>query len=96
MPNWFWIQVLLMIVSLFISVYMVVKNEHTLKTRNIIREAIRDWALSNTDIQCEQWTEMFDSMEDYNNTFNRVRDWGLTRILPPEKYELIKPYIKQA
>lgn len=32
--------------------------------------------------------------EDYDETFWRLWDWGYTRILPKDKFEIIKPYIK--
>ena len=32
-------------------------------------------------------------MEEYDQTFKRWWDWGYTRILPPAKYELVKPHI---
>lgn len=32
--------------------------------------------------------------EDYDKTFWRFWDWGYTRILPKDKFEIIKPYIK--
>lgn len=37
----------------------------------------------------------FDDMESYKKTFFRLWDWGYTRILPPEKFEIIKPFIKK-
>jgi hypothetical protein len=36
----------------------------------------------------------YDDMEDYDATLKRFWDWGYTRILPPEKFELIKPFIR--
>ena len=35
----------------------------------------------------------YDDMESDNKTLLRLWDWGYTRILPPEKFELIKPFI---
>ena len=37
----------------------------------------------------------YDDMENYDATLLRFWDWGPTRILPPEKYEIIKPYIME-
>ena len=34
------------------------------------------------------------NMESYEKTFLRLWDWGYTRILPRDKFEIIKPYIK--
>lgn len=36
----------------------------------------------------------FDDMESYNSTLYRFWDWGYTRILPKDKFELIKSYIQ--
>ena len=36
----------------------------------------------------------FDDMEDYDKTLLRVWDFGYKRILPKDKFEIIKPYIK--
>lgn len=33
-------------------------------------------------------------METYDSTLWRLWDWGYTRILPKEKFELVKPYIR--
>lgn len=36
----------------------------------------------------------YEDMEPYDTTYNRIWDLGCTRILPPEKFEVIKPFIK--
>ena len=36
----------------------------------------------------------YDEMEDLDKTIIRFWDWGCTRILPKERYELVKRYIK--
>ena len=61
--------------------------------RRIIMKAIADYQIS-----CKKsgWLYMvvFDDMEPFNSTVNRLRDWGYTRILPEMKYNIIKPFIK--
>ena len=37
----------------------------------------------------------YDDMEPYLKTLFRLWDWGYKRILPKEKFELIKPYLKK-
>lgn len=37
----------------------------------------------------------YDNIEPYFVTLLRLWDWGYTRLLPPEKFELVKPYIKK-
>lgn len=34
-------------------------------------------------------------MEDFRQTVYRLTDWGYKRILPKEKYELVKPFINR-
>lgn len=36
----------------------------------------------------------YKDMKDYMKTFWSFWDWGYTRILPKDKFEIIKPYIK--
>lgn len=38
---------------------------------------------------------MLHDTEEYRETAYRVWDWSDKGILPPEKYEIIKPFIKQ-
>jgi hypothetical protein len=37
----------------------------------------------------------FDDMEDLYATLWRLWDWGYKHILPKEKFEIIKPYLKK-
>ena len=48
-------------------------------------DCIRKWIEPSVD---------YDDKEDYDKTFWRLWDWGHTRILPKDKFEIIKPYIK--
>jgi hypothetical protein len=36
----------------------------------------------------------YDDMESYDETLFRLFDFGYENILPKEKYEIIRPYIK--
>lgn len=36
----------------------------------------------------------FEDHESFEKTLWRLWDWGYTRILPKDKFEIIKPYIK--
>ena len=38
----------------------------------------------------------FDDMEDYSETVYRLFDFGCERILPPEKYLIIKPFLEKS
>ena len=69
------------------------KNANTLKNRLKIIDAINRY---HTDC-IRQWISPsveYGDEEDYNTTLWRLWDWGYTRILPKDKFEIIKPYIK--
>lgn len=94
-------DIVLVIIFIFILAYTVIcigalfKNENTYRNRTIISDAIADYSMHKID-RC-QWNSIevdFDDMESYEATFVRWWDWGYTRILPPEKFEIIKPYIR--
>lgn len=34
-------------------------------------------------------------MESYDSTFRRFWDWGYTKILPPNYFKLIEPFIER-
>lgn len=38
----------------------------------------------------------YSDMKSVEDTYKRFWDWGYKLILPPDKYEIIKPYIKEA
>lgn len=82
--------------SLFLAwqIFMLIKTNNTFKNRIIIIDAIYAYVLwcvkNNADIEVD-----YTDMETYDETDNRYFDWGYTNILPQEKFELIKPYIKE-
>lgn len=75
-----------------------IKNEFTYINHTIIACAIHKYHMhlieeglfdrNNIDVT-------YEDMEDYDTTQERFWDWGYTRILPPEKFELIKPFINR-
>lgn len=80
----------------------VAKNSITLKHRILIIRAIRDYLIDCIKsreylINCIESNEVeavnYGDMESYDKTLWRVWDWGYTRILPKEKFEIIKPYV---
>lgn len=38
----------------------------------------------------------FEDLEEFEKTVFRMTDWGYKRILPKEKYELVKPFLARA
>ena len=67
------------------------KNECTAYMRMKIFNAIVSYQLNRDFFGL---IVSLNDMEDYDSTFYRWWDWGYTRILPPEKFEIIKPWIK--
>jgi hypothetical protein len=87
--------VLLSVSFLLIAVGIIglVKNDVTYKKRRIIIEAIGRYHMDKID-NYEPFDHLWGYMEDYDKTFSRWFDWGYKRILPPDKFELVKPYIE--
>lgn len=74
-----------------------IKVEVTYRNHIIISSAIHRYSIQlikegRYDITA--FPVKYEDMEDFDDTQKRFWDWGYTRILPPEKFELIKPYIK--
>lgn len=82
--------------SVFVfTVFMLIKSCNTchnrIKILNGISMYIEDCWLTNDlspDVD-------YDDMEEYDDTLFRLWDWGYKRILPKEKFEIIKPYIEK-
>ena len=78
------------IITLLIVIIFQRKVINSLEQRTLIKQAILKYRMEthNTDI----WHT---DVESFGKTLWRLWDWGYTRILPKEKFELIKPYIKK-
>lgn len=87
------IIVLALLVTGF-NVFLLIKNHNTFDQREIIREAIYHYAVTCIEF-FEQPKVAYSDMESYERTLLRLYDFGYTRILPAEKFEIIKPYIKE-
>ena len=86
---------IILVFMLMFCVYMFFKNENTYRQHKNLADAIFAYG-----VDCirndREWDHMlYESMEPYEATLFRLWDWGYTRILPPEKFELIKDYIKE-
>ena len=81
-------------------IFMVLKSNATLKARIIIIEAIYKYQADRIENEHLCGTPVIDEvdycdMESYEKTLNRFYDWGYTRILPKDKFEIIKPFIEK-
>lgn len=81
-------------VALVYALVIIAKNDCTLANRMVIIHAIHDYQVDGVNNRTEEQVDYKD-MEDYDDTLFRLWDWGNTRILPKDKFELIKPYIKK-
>lgn len=74
-------------------IFMLFKNENAFKNHTIIGDAIYQYHVDcvkhNRDILVS-----YDDMEKYTITEYRLTDWGYENILPKDKFEIIKPYIR--
>lgn len=82
--------------GLLTATFLLIKNSSTLKNQTKVLDALHKYntyIIRNKD-QCD-WEEMiidYDCIEDYEKTFCRVWDWGVTRIVPKDVYDKIKEY----
>lgn len=78
-------------------VILLIKNENTNRKRMIIIEAIKEYCTFR--IKNDTWDRtdlsLYDCMEPYDRTLWRLTDWSYKRILPRDKFEIIKPFIKE-
>lgn len=81
-----------LVVCVIVLIFAMCKNSNTYKNRQIILNAIFVYQM-----KCiwnhEEGVVEYSDMSHYDKTFYRIWDWGYTRILPKEKFEVIKPYI---
>lgn len=78
--------------TILITMIFIVKDFNTLAQRNKIRNAIREYRI-RCFINDSELKVMFEDLEPYDKTLFRIWDWRCSRILPIDKYELIKDYI---
>lgn len=86
-----------MIFAILLAIFAILawaKSENTYQNQLKILNAIRDYG-SECIWSGKCRTVDFDDMEPFNRTILRFWDWGYTRILPADKFEIIKPYIKK-
>ena len=83
----------ILVIMLLLCIIGLIKNEVTYHHHMRILKAIEEYEKmcfdyeKMNDINC-------DDMENYVLTLLRIWDWGYTKILPKDKFEIIKPYIK--
>lgn len=90
------IALVICVLALIFLIVLSFKNQNTAKNQIKILNAITDYQNDcvKKDMYKEALNVTIQDKEDYDKTFWRLWDWGYTRILPEDKYEIIKPYIK--
>lgn len=85
-----YIAMILYMVLIALCVFFMVKTANTYNNAMKIIDAIHAYRLEHL------WNAKVDykDMESFERTLFRFWDWGYKRILPKDKLELIKPYIK--
>ena len=72
--------------------YLLIKNSNTCEQRTRIDTAIFRYRLDCIGHGVEARVT-YDDMEEYEQTLYRIFDWSYKKILPKEKFELIKDFI---
>ena len=78
---------------IILCVFTVVRNNVTLSNRCKIDDAIYSYRCECRNKKVEPQVTYSDK-EAYYITLQRIYDFGYTRILPKDKFEIIKPYFK--
>lgn len=90
------VELIVCVLFLILCVVIMMKNLNTYNCHNKIGHAIHEYKFAC--IQNHDWVALhfveYRDMESYEKTLFRLWDWGYTRILPEDKFEIIKPYIK--
>ena len=84
------------LVVIFVCSIIAVKNARTYAMHRKLGDAIyRHHVVCIMDGDYEALHSVdYNDMESYEATLFRLWDWGYSRILPKDKLEIIKPYIK--
>lgn len=86
------VKIILLCILALCAVAMI-RSEVAFKNGMIIIEAIYHYQMHMIAIGNYIFDVTYDDMMPYGKIMLRFWDFGYTRILPPDKYEIIKPYI---
>lgn len=82
-------------IILLIAIAFWFKNKNAYNNQMKIMHAIYLYNMNEIENGVRVFSNIsFEDMESYRATLLRFWDWGYTRILPKEKFELVKPYIQ--
>ena len=83
-----------MIFLIVFNVMLLFKNSNCYDNCMRIINAIAEYCVEDS-IPLEECLNMYNRIESYESTLFRLWDWGYTRIVDKETFDLIKPYIKE-
>lgn len=92
--NVFYGVMVLLVFAILACIYMLIKNDNTFRVHMKITYAIYAYRMDCIKKKM-QYTVDHSDVEEYETTLNRFWYWGYAKLLPKEKFELIKPYIKE-
>lgn len=75
-------------------VFLMIRSEITANNMSIIINAIYEYHIDMIYKQ-KAYEVDYNDMESFDETFKRYLDFGYTKILPKEKYEIIESYINK-
>ena len=86
------------VLEIYIGVIVVfalflIKNNITCMHHFTILDAVLEYRIECVENNTKMAVD-YNDLENYDKTLFRIWDWGYTRILPKDKFEIIKPYIK--
>lgn len=81
---------------LIFSVVIIFRSEVAYRNQTIIGDAVYRYSMDMINKDMFMQREVcFNDIEPFERTLFRLWDFGYTRLLPPEKFEIIKPYIER-
>lgn len=96
--NEYMICLVAVLAALILYGYMWLKANNACRNQVLIATAIYLYQEDRIDKKDLDHVDdvRFEDIEEFEKTVYRMTDWGYKRILPKEKYELVKPFIARA
>lgn len=79
----------------FLGIFALVRMEVVSRNRIKIIDAIFAYQTFQLHLGNIDHTDFYSKMETFEQTERRIWDWGYTRILPPNYFKLIEPFIER-
>jgi hypothetical protein len=86
--------IIVLITTILYIFMMIVRCLVTYRNHDIIIDAMYAYHVDAIKRGKCEYEVNWSDIEEFDDTFRRLWDWGYKNILPKEKYEIIKDYIK--